>query len=506
MDTIPHRLFWKDREFSYLGCNRIFAKDAGLQSPEEIAGMNDFELSWKESAPLYRADDMEVMERDISKINYEEEQIREDGSRLWLRTTKLPIKNEQGEIIGVFGSYEDITAQKLAEEKAQQLELQLQQSQKMEALGTLAGGIAHDFNNILTAITGFSHLVSEELAESDPRRQDLKQVTQAAERGRQLIQRILTFSRAESADTAIVSFHEVLEDTVAFLRASIPATIQLNSNINCRDGYLEGNEGDIHQLVVNLATNAAHAMERAGGLLSIDLNLEDSREAVAHLYGTRKKGRYFHLSVADTGEGIDKKDIARIFDPFFTTKETGRGTGLGLSVVHGIVKRLEGAIDVWSQRGSGTRFDIYIPCYEGEVAPESVGNSMEAHGDERILLVDDEDPLAELEKRILEKMGYSVDAYTSPLAALGGFNADPGAYDVVVTDLTMPDLTGIDLIREIRRIRKTIPVVLVSGFNDEMTREAAAREDIFVFVRKPLLARNLSRGIRSAIDNAGRTK
>jgi PAS domain S-box-containing protein len=506
MDTIPQRLFWKDRDFRYLGCNRVFAEDAGLQSPEEIIGMNDFELSWRESAPLYRADDREVMEKDISKINYEEEQVREDGSRLWLRTTKLPIKNDRGEIVGVFGSYEDITREKLAEERTRFLELQLQQSQKMEALGTLAGGIAHDFNNILAAIVGYTQLVNDSLPEADQRREDLRHVLHASERGRQLIQRILSFSRSGQPESDFVSFEGVLGDTIEFLRATIPVTIKLKTKIEGEDSYIEGSEGDVHQLVVNLATNAAHAMEKTGGTLTITLSVADHKESIGYLLGSLPAGRYFHLHVADTGSGITHDNLSRIFDPFFTTKATGEGTGLGLSVVHGIVIRLGGAINVESEPGVGTRFDVYIPACERGVPSVQSENIPMSRGDESVLLVDDEVSLAELERRILEKVGYVVDAYSDPLEALEAFRSNPDGYDVLVTDLTMPELTGTELIREIRSIRKNLPVVLVSGFNESLTRETYTGQVAPVFVQKPILARNLSRSIRSAIDSAGPSK
>jgi PAS domain S-box-containing protein len=501
MDTIPQRLFWKDREFRYLGCNRVFAEDAGLQSPEEIIGMNDFELSWRESAPLYRADDKEVMEKDISKINYEEEQVREDGSRLWLRTTKLPIKNDRGKIVGVFGSYEDITREKLAEERTRLLELQLQQSQKMEALGTLAGGIAHDFNNILAAIVGYTQLVNDSLPETDQRREDLRHVLRASERGRQLIQRILSFSRSGQPESDFVSFEGVLGDTIEFLRATIPVTIKLETKIEGEDSYIEGSEGDVHQLVVNLATNAAHAMEETGGTLVINLTVEDHEESIDYLLGSLPAGRYFHLHVADTGAGITHDNLSRIFDPFFTTKATGEGTGLGLSVVHGIVIRLGGAINVESNPGTGTRFDVYIPACERYVSSVRTEHIPVSRGEESVLLVDDEVSLVELERRILEKVGYVVDAYSNPLDALEAFRSNPDGYDVLVTDLTMPELTGTELIREVRSIRKNLPAVLVSGFNESLTRETHPGQVAPVFVQKPILAKNLSRSIRSAIDS-----
>jgi PAS domain S-box-containing protein len=501
MDTIPQRVFWKDKNFVYMGCNRVFAEDAGLTSPEEIIGMDDFHLSWVESAPLYRADDQDVMENDLSKINYEEPQVREDGSELWLRTTKVPIKNEDGEIIGVFGSYEDISEIKLAEERQQALEVHLRQSQKMEALGTLAGGIAHDFNNILSAIMGYAELVREELPDGDARQQDLDQLLLASDRGKQLVQRILAFSRPEQKETVLVAFDRVLDDTIKLLRATLPSTIGLRAEIALCDGVIRGNESDIHQLVVNLATNAAYAMHDSTGAITIKLKMEDYGSPVRHHRGELQPGRYFHFIVEDTGPGIDPQYIDRIFDPFFTTKGVGKGTGLGLSVVFGIVTSLGGAINVESTVGEGTRFDMYFPHLEGSESQEPPElDEDSARGKERVLLVDDEPSLVDLGKRVLTRLGYTVTAFDRPGDALRAFLDAPDDFDVVVTDFTMPGTTGVELAREIRTRRPDIAIVLVTGYSDGVTRETVLAEGIRAFIMKPYRAEKLAHSIREALD------
>jgi PAS domain S-box-containing protein len=501
MDTIPQRVFWKDKNFVYMGCNRVFAEDAGLTSPEEIIGMDDFHLSWVESAPLYRADDQDVMENDLSKINYEEPQVREDGSELWLRTTKVPIKNEDGEIIGVFGSYEDISEIKLAEERQQALEVHLRQSQKMEALGTLAGGIAHDFNNILSAIMGYAELVREELPDGDARQQDLDQLLLASDRGKQLVQRILAFSRPEQNETVLVAFDRVLDDTIKLLRATLPSTIGLRAEIALCDGVIRGNESDIHQLVVNLATNAAYAMHDSTGAITIKLKMEDYGSPVRHHRGELQPGRYFHFIVEDTGPGIDPQYIDRIFDPFFTTKGVGKGTGLGLSVVFGIVTSLGGAINVESTVGEGTRFDMYFPHLEGSESQEPPElDEDSARGKERVLLVDDEPSLVDLGKRVLTRLGYTVTAFDRPGDALRAFLDAPDDFDVVVTDFTMPGTTGVELAREIRTRRPDIAIVLVTGYSDGVTRETVLAEGIRAFIMKPYRAEKLAHSIREALD------
>ena len=500
MDSIPQRVFWKDRNFVYRGCNRVFAEDAGIDSPEDIVGMNDFELSWKESAPLYRADDRDVMENDLSKINYEEPQKRADGSRLWLRTTKLPIKNTRGEIIGVFGSYEDITDSKLADERHRILEAQLRQSQKMEALGTLAGGIAHDFNNILSAIMGYGELVHDDLPEGDPRRDDLQHLLHASERGRQLVQRILAYSRAGKQETTYVDLGPVLDDTLRLLRATLPSTIELRPEFGPIDGVVNGSDSDIHQIVVNLATNAAFAMGESGGILTIGLKKEAHKKPLVHHHGELAPGDYFHFTITDTGHGIGPAHLERIFDPFFTTKEVGKGTGLGLSVVIGIVSSLGGAIDVKSKPGKGTRFDLYLPYLERPEVPVAPVTEDEVGGTERILLIDDERPLVDLGARVLSRFGYKVSAYDDPDTALNAFTKSPDSFDVVVTDYTMPRITGIDLARKIRAKRPDVPIVLVTGFSDGVTRETALAAGIPGFVMKPYRAEALAAAVRAALN------
>jgi len=500
MDAIPQRVFWKDRNFVYRGCNRVFAEDAGIDSPEDIVGKNDFELSWKESAPMYRADDRDVMENDLSKINYEEPQIRADGSRLWLRTTKLPIKNSHGEIIGVFGSYEDITDNKLVDERHRILEAQLRQSQKMEALGTLAGGIAHDFNNILSAIMGYGELVHNDLPEGDPSRDDLEQLLHASERGRQLVQRILAYSRSGQQEATFVDLDPVLDDTLKLLRATLPTTIDLRSEFGPIEGVVHGSESDIHQIIVNLATNAAFAMGESGGILTIGLKMEAHKKPIIHRQGELEPGDYFHFTITDTGHGIDPAYLDRIFDPFFTTKEVGKGTGLGLSVVIGIVSSMGGAIEVKSKPGKGTRFDLYLPRLERPEVPVAPAAEDDVRGTERILLIDDERPLVDLGSRVLTRFGYKVSAYDDPDAALAAFAKDPESFDIVVTDYTMPRFTGIELSRKIRAERRDVPIVLVTGFSDGVTRDAVLAEGIPGFVMKPYRAEDLARAVRAALD------
>jgi len=291
----------------------------------------------------------------------------------------------------------------------------------------------------------------------------------------------------------------VLGETVKLLRATLPAMIELRTNIRSSDGVILSSETDIHQLVVNLATNAAHAMHESGGVLEIGLELEKHDEPIIHHHGDLPAGRYYRLYVSDTGTGIGAEYIDRIFDPFFTTKGVGQGTGLGLSVVHGIVTNLGGAVTVESELGSWTHFHVYFPWQAGEESsgPEEGGD--DTGGTERVLLVDDEPQLVELGTRMLEKRGYRVVSFTDPEQALAAFVAAPDDFDVVVTDYTMPNRTGFDVSREVRAIRGNMPIVLVTGFSDGVNWEIVKNEGIPALVMKPYRSKDLARAVRTAL-------
>ncbi len=385
----------------------------------------------------------------------------------------------------------DITDRKEAAE-------QLRQSQKMEAIGTLAGGIAHDFNNILAAILGFAELGLEEAPKGSSLERKLRYILNSSIRGRGLVKQILAFSRKARYERKLISVSALVEETVLLLRASLPATVQIEAN-TAANSMVIANPTEVQQIVMNLCTNAAHAMRENGGSLNVSLSETDiTPDSMARL--DLPTGRYVRLAVKDTGIGMDRKTMKRIFEPFFTTKQVGEGTGMGLAVVYGIVKDLNGDITVESAPGIGSTFQVYFPKAGTEAASEEMPVDEQPDNREHVLFVDDEDLLAELGKEMLEKLGYSVTALTDSTEALKHFSSDPSRFDFVITDQTMPRMTGLTLARELLKIRDDIPIILCTGHSDGVSSEVAKAHGIGNFLLKPVARQELADAIRSALD------
>ena len=396
----------------------------------------------------------------------------------------------------------DITEFKQLQEEKAVLESQLMQAQKMEAIGTLAGGIAHDFNNILSAILGNAEIaLLHELPKGHRARHSIEEVRKGAARARDLVRQILAFSRQKEAEFAEVSLGLIIKEVVQLLRASLPVTIEIRRELAAQSDMIAGDPGRIHQLLMNLCTNAAHAMRQTGGVLTIgsaDIEL-DARSANA--YPGLEPGPYLKVSIGDTGHGMSPEVRERIFEPYFTTKQVGEGTGLGLSVVHGIVKSLGGSIAVKSTKGQGSVFDILLPKIKGRSISELASHDPMPTGNERILFVDDEKPLTIISKRMLESLGYTVSAKTDSLAALEDFRADPHGYDLIITDMTMPGLTGDRMAQEMINIRPDIPVVICTGYSESITPEGVRAIGIRELVMKPLVMRQLAEIVRRVLDD-----
>ena len=356
---------------------------------------------------------------------------------------------------------EDITERKNAEAERERLETQLRQAQKLEAIGTLAGGIAHDFNNILAAILGYGEMAQKDCAEGSAQRRHIDAAISAALRAKSLVERILAFSRSGMGERVPVHVQSVVVEALEQLAASLPPAVQLEQDLEAGDAAVLGDPTQVHQVVMNLCANAVQAM-RAGGTLSVML---DHALAEAPCVSTTQlaPGAYVALAVRDTGTGIAPQVLERIFDPFFTTKEVGVGTGLGLSLVHGIVTDLGGGIDVHSRVGAGSTFTVYLPWHGSAQAAEAVHEAMAGGGGETVLLVDDEEALVRLGEEMIAELGYEPVGFTSSAAALEAFR-EPERFDAVLSDEAMPDMTGSELAREIRGIRPDIPIVLMSGY------------------------------------------
>lgn len=404
-----------------------------------------------------------------------------------------PVRDTEGRIVNYVAVMRDVS-QEIA------LERQLRQAQKMEAIGTLAGGIAHDFNNILSAIIGYTELGIRNLSKDSEERKNLKKVLQAGERARDLVKQILTFSRQSEEEFHQVDFHLIIKEVFKLLRSSLPSNIKMHQHL-VKTGKVLGDPTQLHQVVMNLCTNASQAMIEKGGTLTLSLDEYEIHKKDAERDEHLSPGRYARLIVSDTGHGMGHNVMERIFEPYFTTKEKGKGTGLGLSVVHGIVQRLSGLITVSSEIGKGSTFTIFIPVTEEEM--ESVydtGGSISL-GFERVLVVDDEKVLTEMTQQMLEHHGYYVEAYTDSKEALERFRSDPYRYDIVLTDMTMPDLTGDQLAKEMLEIRPELPIVLCTGFSERITEGEAAEIGIRAFALKPLVSKELVRILRTALDN-----
>ena len=394
----------------------------------------------------------------------------------------------------------DITKFKTMEAERVGVEKQLRQSQKMEAIGLLAGGIAHDFNNILSAIIGYTELAKIQAAKDSVVQATLSEVLRAGDRAASLAKHILTFSRQSEQKLQPIYIHPVVKEALRLLRATIPATIEIRQNTHACSPVM-ADATQIHQILMNLCTNAYHAMENEGGILTVNLSEVRIEPADTLLSPDLKAGTYLQLVVSDTGIGMDSVVMGRIFDPYFTTKEKDKGTGLGLSVVHGIVQAHDGAIRVYSEPGKGTVFKIYLPAIlQADKKVDPIAGEPLQTGSEQILFVDDEPALVEIGKGLLEQLGYKVTTRTSCIEALELVKSDQNRFDLVISDVTMPHMTGDQLAAELLRIRPDISIILCTGYSERINRDSCLDLGIKDLIQKPLLAVDLSKAVRKALD------
>ena len=397
----------------------------------------------------------------------------------------------------------DISERKSAQKEREQLKTQLIQAQKMEAIGTLAGGIAHDFNNILGAIIGYSEMALYDTKKDSMEHYNIEQVLNAGHRAKDLVKQILAFSRKSEQDKNIISLATIVAEALKLLRASLPTTIEIRQNIEPNLDPIFADPTQMHQVVMNLCTNSAHAMGDTSGILKVELHNVDLSVKKAAQYPELNPGPYVKLSISDTGHGMDSETLDRIFDPYFTTKEQDKGTGMGLAVVHGIIKGHGGFIRVQSTPGKGTRFDILFPVMEKQMEPETAERKALPTGNEHILFIDDEETLIDLGKSMLKKLGYRVETRTRPDKALETFGAAPHKFDLVISDMTMPGMTGDSLAAELMKIRSDIPVIICTGYSEKIDEQRAQDLGIKGLIMKPFTIRSLSRTVRDALDHNG---
>ena len=408
----------------------------------------------------------------------------------------LAYSPQKGQFATVFT---DITDRKLAEEERERLEEQLRQSHKMEAIGTLAGGIAHDFNNMLGIILGNTQLAIDDVPEWNSARLNLEEIEIASLRAKDVVRQLLSFARKTDQRRKPVKINPIVTDVLKLIRSSIPTSIVIRSNIPKESQIIFADPTQINQVMLNLCTNADQAMEEDGGILEISLDSMTLDESTAQSYKL-SPGRYVKLTVNDTGHGIDPKFKDRIFDPYFTTRDFGKGSGMGLAMVHGIVINHDGAITVESEIGKGTTFNIFFPIVSREPVPEITINEDLPTGKERILFVDDEESIVKMGRQRLERLGYKVASTTSPIEALDLFRSKPDQFDLVITDLTMPKMTGDKLVKEILNIRPEMPIIICTGFSKKMDGEKAREIGASGYLEKPHEKSDLARMVRQVLD------
>ncbi len=474
--------------------NPAFEKLTGYRR-EEILGENPRLLkSGKHNAVFYKQMWNDLLQKGAwhgHLINR-----KKDGSLFEEDATITAVHNDQGQVTNFVAMKRDVT-------REVSLEKQLRQAGKMEAIGTLAGGIAHDFNNILAAILGYGEMAKDQLPADEPARQDIVQLLKAGNRAAELVKQILAFSRQTEIQFTPIHIQSIVKEAFKLLQSSLPATIRIEQHIDSECRQVLADPTQIHQVLLNLCTNARHAMRNDCGTLTVTLSEILITDADSLFQSARlETGTYLDLQIRDTGCGINAATLDKIFDPFFTTKKTGEGTGLGLSVIHGIIRQHKGEITVRSRVGEGTVFHVYLPVINGDVGnstPVRIENIPAGH--EHILLVDDEPAIIDLLQRMLHNLGYTTTAFGNGRDALNHYKRNQDNFDLLITDMTMPEMTGITLAKEVLQLHPDFPVILCSGFSETMTNEQAIAIGIKKFILKPILKHRLANAVREVLDN-----
>ncbi len=473
---------------------------------ETVTGYSADDLATKYGTDFFKGKDKTFIREQMSKVfrdgwaDAEAELVTKSGESIPYYFTGV-----REEIDGkdhLIGLGIDITARKHAEQEKQKLEFQLQQAHKMEAIGTLAGGIAHDFNNILAGILGYAEMARDECQTESTATRYLGKVLEGGNRAKNLVQQILAFSRQNETDSILLQPVNLVTETIRMLRSTLPATIEINQDLTVATGFLLADPTQIHQIVMNLCTNAFHAMEETGGMLDISLKeVILCSEDLVHEPSV-EEGTFIQLSICDSGSGIAPDIKSKIFDPYFTTKGTGKGTGMGLSIVHGLVKSYGGFISLYSELGEGTAFHVFLPVIENEAISEIEFVEHLPVGRERILFIDDEDILTEMGRDMLEMLGYHVTVKNNSIEALETFQNQPDQFDLIITDQTMPSMTGSDMARRMMQIRSDIPIILCTGYSTVISEEKAKSLGIKEFALKPLSKKDIAVLIRKVLDNS----
>jgi len=500
INAVADPMFVKDRGHRWVLVNNAMCAFVG-HPREALLGKTEHDFFAQSEADVFWSTDELVLTGGKENINEESFTDAQGGVHAIL-TKKTLYTDKKGEPF-IVAILRDITEQKKAVEEKMRLEARLTQSQKMEAIGALAGGIAHDFNNILHPMIGYSELLKQDLPAGSPQRRYVDGIFSSGLRAKDLVQQILVFSRQSEPKSTPIRIQTILKEVIKLSRSTIPSNIEIVQDIQKDCAHVMADPIQLHQIAMNLIINAFHAMEKTGGRISIGLR-EEKLGKDASAEAALAPGRYARLSVSDTGCGIDPAIMGKIFEPYFTTKEQGKGTGLGLAVVYGIVKEHQGDIKVCSQVGKGSAFHVYLPLTDDSAeaaSPERAGGFPTGH--ERILLVDDEKMIAELEGQMFTRLGYRVTTRLSSVDALEAFRANPQGYDLVITDMTMPNMTGEQLAKELIAIQPDIPIIICTGFSERLGREKAKAIGIKEILMKPITLLEMSRTVRRVLDEGG---
>lgn len=455
------------------------------------------ELIGRQPTILYDSNS-EIFRHDDFPTAWSRRFVRKDGSTFLGETMENDIYDDQGKLLGTLELIRDLSKQISVNRQQRQLEEQLRQSQKMAAIGTLAGGIAHDFNNLLAAILGYAELALLKLPPGIALQREIRQILKAGGKASELVNQILAFSRKETTKRILLQPGVLLKEVIKLLRGTIPTSITIRERIAATDRVILANPTQLHQVVMNLCTNAFHAVEDKGG--EIILSLEPVLKAIPESQAERE---WIRISVSDNGCGIDPANQERIFEPYFTTKPSGKGTGMGLAVVHGIVESHEGRIEVESSKGKGTCVQVFFPVVTGiETTPLLQESQSLVGGNESILVVDDEQMVADYLKGFLEQLGYKITVCNDGNSALMTFEENPQGFDVVITDQTMPGKTGFEIARTMLTLRPELPIILCSGYSSALSPERVTKAGIREFMMKPVSLHDLAPVIRSVLDKS----
>jgi PAS domain S-box-containing protein len=507
IEHAPTRVFWKDRDSRYLGCNSLFARDAGYEHPHQVVGKTDFEMAWKDQAERYRADDREVISVGM-KLGYEEPQTTLAGRSLWLRTSKVPLHGQAGEIVGVLGVYEDITERKRTEQALSESEARLRQTQKLEAIGQLAGGVAHDFNNILAGMMMQLGLLQMDERLDKTTQTSLRELEAQARRAARLTSQLLMFGRRSVLRAEPLELNRVVAELLKMLNRVIGEQVTLQFDPGDSLPLVEADSGMLDQVVMNLVVNARDAMPK-GGTITLATSVVEFTEADCQAHSARRPGQFLCLTVSDTGCGMDSSTLSRAFEPFFTTKEVGRGTGLGLATVDGIAAQHHGWVEVESAPGQGSSFRVLLPSLgrKAEVSPPETGREALVRGmGQRVLLVEDDAPVREMVARALRALGYRVDEASNGQAAMKLWQQHPHEINLLLTDMVMPEgITGLELAERLQSLQPDLKVIISSGYSSEIVHAGIPNRPGIVYLPKPYSTKTLAEAVRNCLGTTSGT-